>query len=347
MGEITLQNQLEEVEAELRNEHQRGALMDAGKVEELAVRRQEINAQISAQVQAEREQIIEERVHSEVTFAIPGVDFTKLPAGAITVVELVVKADRRRIYAEHALELEQIENEFDSYKQNAEGNYNGLLANHNQLEQEYEACARELKEQTEETVRLIAERDDARKNRDNAAAQYEEAKAEIERLKSEIDDYQKAKVYGEREAQSVIDVTPNEAEEINNAIKQFLNAEDWGSIIKVTKPDDTFELVKREEFNEQWQPLTVPMIGGSDDSVSFQGEIVEANADDSGLPTSQAPGLSSFRPEEESNEIGLAVVGDTIVRDDDAPATIGELKALEARIEERLYRIEQSKIAVA
>lgn len=35
------------------------------------------------------------------------------------------------------------------------------------------------------------------------------------------------------------------------------------------------------------------------------------------------------------------------VRSDDAPATIGELKALEARIEERLFRLEQSQRGVA
>ncbi|WP_028609220.1 hypothetical protein [Paenibacillus harenae] len=340
MSERTLQDQLEEVEAELRNEHQRGALMDSGKVAELAERRQELNTKISVQAQAEREQAIEERVHSEITFAIPGVDFTKLPVELINVIHLVVKSDRRRIIAEHAIELEQIENEFDAYKQNAEGNYNGLLANHNQLEQEYEACARELKEQTEETVRLIAERDDARKNRDNAAAQYEEAKAEIERLKGQIDDYQKAKVYGEREAQSIIDVTPNEAEEINEAIKLFVSSENWGSTEKLYLPDGTFKVVKRSELSE-WQLSTPPTLGGSETlPETFQGETAEGDVSDSGVSDSEAAGID-FRQEEESTTAGLDE--HESVSEGDAPVTRREFQELSARVSQ----LEQSQRIVA
>lgn len=93
--------------------------------------------------------------------------------------------------------------------------------------------------------------------------------------------------------------------------------------------------------------ITPPKLGGSENAAeTFQDEVAEANSSNSGIYTPQVPGLD-FRPEEESNEIGLAVVGDTVVRSDDAPATIGELKALEARIEERLFRIEQQKVAVA
>lgn len=290
--------------------------------------------------QQDKVQAIEEKVHNEaVPFAIEGVDFTQLPAQLITVIEKVVKADRRRIYAEHALELEHIENEYDEYKQNAEGNISGLQANLSVLQQDYDNAARELKEQTEETIRLIAERDEARKNRDNASAQLEEAKAENERLKSEIDDYRKAKVYGEREAQSVIDVTPTEAEDINNAIKQFLTSEDWGSVIKATKADGSFELVKRDEFNSQWQ-----QVGGSETPAgTFQGEAAEAITGGSGVSDTEGQVIYEqvpSYPQENGDGNGLAEESSSVAG---SPVSRQEFEALSARVSQ----LEQSSVKAA
>ena len=308
----------------------------------------ELAAKQAEQVAQEREQAIEEKVHSEITFAIPGVDFTTLPVELITVIHAVVKADRRKNLSEHLAEFGKLEREYDAYKQNAEGNYNGLLANHNLLEQEYEAAARDLKEQTAETVRVIAERDDARANRDNAARQLEEAKAEIARLESQIDDYQKAKVLGERQAQAVIDVTPTEADEINAAIKNlFVKSENWGSVEKLYLPDGTFKVVKRDELPE-WTAITPPpLLGGSETQAeTFQGEDTKVDVIDSGVLASEVPTLV-FPSEEESNASGLPVDENGTLRSDDEPVTWKNLKALEARIEDRLLRLEQSAVAVA
>ncbi|CAM4098835.1 hypothetical protein L1N85_10770 [Paenibacillus alkaliterrae] len=339
-----LQTDLLFINNELQAERQKGAEGDATKITQLEQRKADVQYQLDGINKAEKEQAIEEKIHSEITFAIPGVDFTQLPVELINIIHAVVKADRRKNLSEHSAELEQIENERDAWVEE-----NGKLIKENyDLQQECQTAARELKEQTAETVRLIAERDDARKNRDNAAAQLEEAKAEIARLESQVDDYQKAKVLGERQAQAVIDVTPNEAEEINAAIKTFLKSEDWGSIIKVVKPDESFELVKRDVFEKEWTAITPPpLLGGSDNgAATFQGETVEANAEVSGVLAPEVPVLD-FRPQEESNASGLPVDENGTLRSDDEPATWAELKALEARIDERLSRLEQSEVAVA
>ena len=211
---------------------------------------------------------IEQKIQADVRFAIEGVDMTNLPDSLILVIEKVVKADRRRIYSDHAIELDQIEAERDDYKSKLES----LKDDHQNLSVEYDKACQELKDQTAETLRLIEERDEMKRTRDNAAAQLEEANKEIARLKSEIEDYQKAKAFGEKEAQNIIDVTPNDADEINAAIKQFLTSEDWGSVIKATKPDGSFELVKRDEFEAEWAPIEPPTLGGSESTESFLGE---------------------------------------------------------------------------
>lgn len=338
MDKEQLQIELTFVDNELAAERQKGAEGDVNKIKQLEQKRADINYQLDGINKAEKEQAIEERVHSEaVPFAIEGVDFKELPAALITIIEKVVKADRRRIYAEHAIELEQVENERDK----ANADYSTIAKDYASLEEEYNTVARELKEQAEETVRLIAERDDARTNRDNAAAQLAEANAEIARLKSEVEDYQKAKVYGERQAQAVIDVTPTEAEEINDAIKQFLTSEDWGSIIKATKLDGTFELVKREEFNAEWQPITPPQIGGGETATeTFQDEAAEGDASNGGILAPEVPGID-FRTQEESTATGLDEHNS--LSEGDAPVTRREFQELSARV----AQLEQSKVAVA
>lgn len=336
-----LQTDLLFINNELQAERQKGAEGDPNKIAQLEQRKADVHFQLDGINKAEKEQAIEERVHSEITFAIPGVDFTQLPVELITIIHAVVKADRRKNLSEHSAELDKLEREYDEYRQNAEGNYNGLHANYSKLELDYETVSRELREQSEETVRIIAERDDARKNRDNAAAQLDEAKAEIERLKSEVDDYQKAKVLGERQAQAVIDVTPNEAEEINAAIKAFIKSEDWGSIIKVVKPDDSFELVKRDVFEKEWTAITPPpLLGGSEiPAETFQGQVPEANVTDGRVPATEETSVD-FRPEESTT---TGVDEYSAVSEGDAPVTRQEFQSLAARV----AQLEQSKVNAA
>jgi DNA repair exonuclease SbcCD ATPase subunit len=231
----------------------------------------------------QRQETIEEKVHSDsVPFAVAGVDFTKLPAELITVIELVVKADRRRILAEHAVELEQVEQEAEK----AKVALNELGTKFDELKEDYHKQYLANADFQQKVMILTNERDEALKLRDNAATQIDEKNAEIERLQSQIDDYQKAKVFGEREAQNVIETKPEEVTELNDAIqKLYVRFENWGSINKVVKEDGSFELVKTEDLQNNWTQVTPPqVIGGSNDAGTFQNDTT-AEPQDAGSDT--------------------------------------------------------------
>lgn len=350
-----LQTDLLFINNELQAERQKGAEGDAAKITQLEQRRADVQYELDGINKAAKEQAIEERVHSEITFAIPGVDFTQLPVELISVIQLVVKADRRKSFAEHATELEKIEQEAEAKIQAAEDSSAYLTAHNDELKKIIEngkadnaRLIRENGELRDYTYQLNLEKEDKDTKLANAVTQLEEAKAEIARLESQVEDYQKAKVLGERQAQAVIDVTPTEADEINAAIKQlFVKSENWGSVEKLYLPDGTFKVVKRDELAD-WTAITPPpLLGGSETlAETFQDEVAEANATDSGISAPQAP-LLDFRSQEESNGGGLPVDENGTLRSDDAPATWGELKALEAKIERRLSWLEQQTAVVA
>lgn len=236
--------------------------------------------QFEMEQQQAKEAALEEKVHAEgLPFAISGVDFTKMQPELIEVIELVVKADRRRIFAEHAVEVEQLENEISDRRESQMK----IGYEHAKLQEEYDKACQELADQTTETLRLIDERNELRRNRDNAVAQLEEANAEIARLKDEISDYQKAQVFGEREAQNIIETNEKEAADINEAIKKlYLTSENFGAINKVTKPDGTFELVKTDDLNANWIPESE--VTGQD---SFRIEDNQTVAQDCGIPAAE------------------------------------------------------------
>jgi len=216
---------------------------------------------------------MEQKVCADLPFFVAGVKAGELPVEVIALIESVVHADRRRILQEHADEVGALNKAFSEYRIESERKIAEQQVEFESLEQEYETCARELKEQQVETMRVIEERNEARQNRDNAAAQLEEAHAEIHRLQDQVNEYQKAKVFGEREAQQIIDVTDNERDDIQAKLdavrKLYTKSEDWGSVIKLEKPDGTFEVVKRDEMEADWAPITPPSLGGSDDTISF------------------------------------------------------------------------------
>lgn len=259
----------------------------------LSEKREELRiAQEKEQVRAE---VIEEKIHAEeIPLAIAGIDFTELPAEVITLIDAVVKADRRRMLNEHAIELEQLE---------TEARTNGRISE--ELRGKLDECERVGIERGQEVDRLKSElfdlnilAADVQRNRDNAARLLEEANAEINRLKSEIEDYQRAKAFGERQSQQIIDVTPTESASISAALdavkKLYVKVEDYGSIMKVTKPDGSFELAKRQEVAEEWSPVDVP---------SFRPEDTDSNAQDNTLSVAETaatvePPISQFQTEE-------------------------------------------------
>lgn len=241
---------------------------------------------------------IEDKVHADgVPFAVDGIDFTDLPAQVITLVEKIVKADRRRIYADHAAELQQLGSTHDASQSTAQAKIDELTKENASLQDDYNKCATENSQYVAEIAQLTRERDEARQNRDNAAAQLDEANKQIAQLKSQVDDYQKAKVFGEREAQSITDITPAEQDDIlaaKEAVKKlYTSVEDWGSVQKVIKPDGTFELASREELKNDWVPETG--VSGQD---SFRNEDTSSIPESSGIPATEVaitpPPVPSF-----------------------------------------------------
>lgn len=304
------------------------------------------------QTKLSEQEKIEEKVNAaDVPFTISGVDLGLIPPQVMEVIDAIVKADRRLRLAEHAIELEQLEAEAKTQIEKLMESTNAEL---NAIQSQISTISAEQVELEAEMAKIAENRDNLRDkvlelemiNGDltsklrNAATQIEEKDKEIARLNDQIDDYQKAKVFGERQAQSIIDVTPNEAEEINGKIKKlFTTFEDWGSVLKAYKPDGNFEVVKREEFNSEWVPEVPTYNGGSESTGSFPGEAVEADATDCGFPTPQAPSLD-FPTQEETTTVPEHTVDGEM---DATSVTRAELAELEARV----YRLEQQAKGVA
>lgn len=189
----------------------------------------DLEAQIAAAEQEVREKEIQEKVEGdEITFNVQGVDFTKLPAEMIQLIDVVVRADRKRIYleeaaktdeltAKHKDELAAASDQVSSYKAQVEV----LQKNNTSLQSQVDDLSRE----NERVGSIITKQEttiqDLDKKLTNSAAQIDENQKEIERLNSQIDDYQKAQVYGERTAQKIIDVTPDETNAMQNLVNSI------------------------------------------------------------------------------------------------------------------------------
>lgn len=292
---------------------------------------------------------IEEKVNADVPFAIPGVDFTKLPSEFITLLNLIVKADRRNIYTAQADLDTKKDADHAAYKAQAEQRIGDLTQRMGEQTQAYNDLEQELLEVRTELaneitarqhevaakVQAIAERDEARTNRDNAAAQLDEARKEIDRLNSLVDDYQKAKVFGEREAQQVIEVVTeaSEATEINEAIqKLYTSFENYGNINKVTKPDGSTELVKSDALMNEW---TKAPAGGSESADSFRDETAEAITENGGLPDTETTITPPPFPDTHAEDLAEdpAGAGDaTIPTVVEQPVSREEFEALKQRV---------------
>jgi len=284
---------------------------------------------------------MEQKVCADLPFFVAGVNAGELPVEVIELIESVVHADRRRLLKEHADEVNALNKAFAEYRINAEQEISEQKKEFEVLEKEYETCARELKEQQVETMRVIEERNEARQNRDNAAAQIEELQAEVRRLQDEVADYQKAKVFGEREAQQIIDVTTDERDSIQAKLdavrKLYTKTEDWGSVIKVEKEDGNFELVKRDELERDWSPITPPSLGGSEDTETFPGQDQVEPAQDIVL----APEVSDFRiPAEVPPAYPASGLGGDAAHE-------GVEETFEQKVERRLAALEQQVFTTA
>lgn len=200
-----------------------------------------------------------EFMNQGIPFNVEGVDFTNLPVEFVKLVEKIVMFDRRRIAKRHNEQMEKLEQQMKGIEIAAEERELQLKRQNEELQERLKECEEVALERGFEIDRLKHVIDDLESKRQAAANKIEEAekelaeaKDEIIRLKSQIDDYQKAKVFGESEAQKIIDVTENEAEEIQQLVEtigqKYKAAEDWGSVVKVTLENGDIKLVKRSEL---------------------------------------------------------------------------------------------------
>lgn len=301
---------------------------------------------------------IEERVQeAPVPFAVAGVDLDGMPVEVVELIQSVVFADRRRLMAEHAEEIRQLEekhaNEIAGYEEREI-----------QLRRQNDELQEKVKAYESRIMQLEDEVEDLAAKRDAAVTQYEEAKREIseltskidnliqernelrkeiDRLKSEIDDYQKAKVWGERQAQSIIDVTATEQEEIQRRVeavrKLYVSRDDtWGTMSIIYDQEGNRHVVPRQKADEEWAPLEAPSLVGSE---SFRTEDNAADAGDSGVSAAEA--VEGFQAPEIPTDLSgtdhIAADGEV----DDAPVTRAEFEDLKARVE----RLEQQQAGAA
>ncbi|MEK8128372.1 hypothetical protein WMW72_10700 [Paenibacillus filicis] len=222
-----------------------------------------------------RQQEIEQKIEGEgITFQVPGVDFTKLPADLIKLIDGVVRADRRRIYAEESVRYDAL---VESTKERLEAadarekefkqQNDTLYETNRKLTAENAELNSENARLTEENGMLKGENDDLHARLKNATNQIEEADQEIKRLNSHVDELRAAQVFGERKAQNVIDVTPNEAEDLQDVVNRIVGIQHInGNWHEVVKEDGSKIVVHQSELPELQKQVQqqVPSFRGED-----------------------------------------------------------------------------------
>lgn len=256
--------------------------------------------------------VVEEKVHAtDVKFSVDGVDFSIFPdqtrAPLMQLVDLIVKEDRRGFFVQweadkaadkgkyellksendkNELQIEQLQNEIGGLKMEIDTLHDaniGLASDNSMYLSQLEDANgdnADLRTDLQQANGIIAQQ---RRELEDWQAKHKNATNEIARLESEVSDYQTAKVMGEREAQKVIDITPDAAPDIKQAMANlYTSFVNNGNINIVTKLDGSKEEVKSVDIlNGTWKQ--VPK-----DAVPFQEQgqqDSEVNVGNAGLPS--------------------------------------------------------------
>lgn len=299
--------------------------------------------------QEQQLQQIEQKIHeTDIPLAVVGADFTNLPSEVIVLIEAVVKADRKRIYAETGKEAQaaaealratelQLASTQDSFK-HAQQTVMKLEQDKEQAVQLNTRLQQDLANITMEKAAANAERDEALQYRDNAANQLSELQAELASLKQQLADA-KAAVKAQPD-QTPIQADADDTAAINSAVESvkrlYKGFENFGAINKVTKPDDSFELVSTKDLQEKWQPMTSPpSIGGTADA-SFRTETPAAHDADGGIhPAEESQATVTF-PTPAVSDQNDAVQGERAhgALETQAEVTRAEFEELQRRVTE-------------
>ena len=321
-----LQAQLTAVQNQLAAEKAKGADKDINVIAQLEQQEADILKQMDEETNRQKQAAaIEDKVHADdVPFAIAGVDFTNMPDALIKVIEIVVKADRRRIYADHAAELEAVQTAGKS-------SLDALQAQYYQLKSDYT-------DQKAQTAQAIAERDDFTSKLANASAQLAEKDAEIAKLQAQATAVPPSPPV--EDDQNTVEADTDEAAEINDALqKLYVSFTNYGTINKVVKPDGSTENIKTDELQTQWtqvtpEPPQAPIVtGGSDATGTFQNDP-QAGAQDSGVPAPEgaADVGGTFPPQVPNDDNTVGGVGTNPTVATAQPSVTDRLTALEQKV---------------
>lgn len=248
------------------NENKYNAIMK--RIEELE------EAEIEQEIrEEEKEKRLEDAKKEAVSIIVGGEAVEGLPP---QVAELIQIAVEDAVNKERSIYEQEIQHKEDAIK-----GLKQVIEEKNVLTQELtdqnEELIKDLEESSEETQKWIDKATQAeRENQDwiqkhkNATSQLLEKDIEIDRLKSEIEDYQKAKVFGEREAQKIVEIPANQrAQELVQQIqKEYKHFNEFGSplFVEAVAEDGTKEVIPRKEA----ESMKLPKIGndcGEEDPV--------------------------------------------------------------------------------
>jgi chromosome segregation ATPase len=211
----------------------------------------------------------------------------------------------------------------------------GALERERQLQRQNSEIQKQLEDDSARLADVIAERDEAKKaatdslglyndalqKLSNASDQVLELQLEVERLNSELRDMRAAQAFGEKQAQKVIDITPDSVTDVQDLVNQvakiFKTSKSiGGNWHEVTYDDNTKEVVHSSEL-EELQKAGAPF-------------RPEEQVSQPVVPTPEIPALEvqfPTLPSLPSTTIGLATEQPGI------PATWEDrLKALEQRV---------------
>jgi septal ring factor EnvC (AmiA/AmiB activator) len=293
-----LEQQLRDLEAQKESLFGNGA--DQASIIRINEQINEVRQQLSA---IDREETIEERIHAdEVPFAITGVDISGFPVEVIQFVEEVVKTDRKRIYNEHAIELEQLEVELKE----SDGSVSWYREAIEKLNDDYDSLKKKYDELEAECDEETTLRNDAETKRDAAVREKEESEESMDRLQKafeneleilheRISEYERNAEYAERQEQPLtvsLEESTSLQEKADAIKKLFVGRENWGTVDKLYLPDGSYQVVRRAEVDAEWEAADIP-----EDT-----EPVSSDLEVEGKPTIESP-FQQFQSEECSGHV--------------------------------------------
>lgn len=210
-----LKQQIEQAQAELHAENQRGALKDSHKVAELEGKLLDLSQQLDVEQRLNQHETKVEESQTEIAYFMD-----TLNVDGITMRELCRNEEAYQLLRAvvQGYMHERDENRLNELKdlelKNAE-----LKAEKEQMQQRYDALYEESTNQRKEIHQLQVELEDTHKKHAAAVSEMEEYRKEVERLNSHVDDLRKEIAVGAVGAAKTVDVTQS-LEQYKRKIKE-------------------------------------------------------------------------------------------------------------------------------